>query len=193
MCCRYSFTTETYDDVRGLIAPDTPIPGGWRAGDIRPADSAMILSGANGKLSAGMMKWGFPSAIDGKLIINARAETVPVKKTFAGCFKNTRCIVPAATFYEWNSRKEKATFCLPGSGTIYMAGLYSFTGGTMRYTIITTAANESMSPVHDRMPLIFGKDEAEEWILDASAAAALISAASPMLDRQMEYEQMSLY
>ncbi|MDE7259344.1 MAG: SOS response-associated peptidase [Lachnospiraceae bacterium] len=43
-----------------------------------------------------------------------------------------------------------------------MAGLYNRYQNEDRFVILTTAANESMNPVHDRMPLLLEQDEIEK-------------------------------
>jgi putative SOS response-associated peptidase YedK len=49
------------------------------------------------------MKWGLtPSWADESFdLINARAETVREKRSFADAFERRRCLVPADGFYEW--------------------------------------------------------------------------------------------
>ena len=59
--------------------------------------------------------------------------------------------------------------------------------------IITTAANASMKPVHNRMPLILEKDQLDGWILDDSMTERLLRQVPPGLSRHSDYEQMSLF
>ncbi len=66
-------------------------------------------------------------------------------------------------------------------------------GGAGRFVIITTAANASMKPVHDRMPLILEKDQLDDWILDDSMTERLLRQVPVSLSRYSDYEQMSLF
>ena len=50
---------------------------------------------------------------------------------------------------------------------LYMAGLYNRYQDEDRFVILTTAANESMKPVHDRMPLLLERDEISKWMFEA--------------------------
>jgi putative SOS response-associated peptidase YedK len=45
---------------------------------------------------------------------------------------------------------------------------YKKTADVWTFVIITAAANESVLPFHDRMPLILTADEIKNWILDTS-------------------------
>ena len=68
-------------------------------------------------------------------------------------------------------RKHKYLFNRPGEHTLYMAGIASNFRDLhgVEYTafvILTTAANESVSPIHDRMPVILSSDEVDLWTSD---------------------------
>lgn len=104
-----------------------------------------------------------------------------------------RCAVPAAGFYEWNRRKEKAVFTHRESPVFYMAGLYRRFDGEDRFVVLTTQANASVAPVHERMPLILDADELETWLNDDAGAAKLLTKTPGMLARSQEYEQLSMF
>ena len=59
--------------------------------------------------------------------------------------------------------------------------------------ILTTEANPSVSPVHDRMPLILDPEELEDWVLDDEATEYLLHKTPVLLKAHAEYEQMSLF
>ena len=67
------------------------------------------------------------------------------------------------------------------------------TGKGNQFTILTTAPNASVSPLHDRMPLVLTPDEIRPWIGDWQKAEKLLYKVPPMLDRRQEYEQLSLF
>lgn len=104
------------------------------------------------------------------VIFNARAETVEEKKTFRQSLFTNRCVVPSTGFYEWDEQKKKHLFRLPGEQTLYMAGICKEYDGIQRYVILTTAANNSMKAIHDRMPVILPKDKILLWATDTAAA-----------------------
>ncbi len=122
--------------------------------------------------------------------INARAETVASKPAFRSAFKRRRCLVPVSGFYEWQKlpaaganaggRKGKPVkqpwLLRPAEGSILaLAGLWErwqpkdagAEGGSdvlESFTIITTEANATMAPLHDRMPVILPPTEHALWL-----------------------------
>lgn len=82
------------------------------------------------------------------------------------------------------------TECAP---VLYMAGLYSKYEDEDRFVILTTAANESMEPVHDRMPLILDKDEILPWLTERSKTEEFFGKIPCQLNRSTEFEQLTLF
>ena len=62
-----------------------------------------------------------------------------------------------------------------------------------RFVILTTDANPSVSPVHERMSLILEPDELESWVLDDRATEFILHKTPVMLKSSTEYKQMSLF
>ena len=115
------------------------------------------------------------------------------KPAFRNGLMKGRIVIPAAGFYEWNARKEKNTFLRKDGRATFMAGFCLGTAEDERFTILTTAANDSMKPVHDRMPLILEEDEIGPWLYDPEHAANLLKKVPVLLERRTDYEQMSLF
>ena len=159
--------------------------------DYTPAMDALAVVGGRESLDTDVLKWGFPGFDKGKLLINARAESVKDRPTFAASYALRRCVLPAAGFYEWDRKKEKVIFTLPEKPLLYLAGIFRPYGPEMRFVILTREANASMAPVHDRMPLILSNNEVEPWISDAAAADRLLAKQLPALKAQRPFEQMS--
>jgi putative SOS response-associated peptidase YedK len=123
-------------------------------------------------------KWGLVNswAKDAKAAarqINARSETAINSPAFRESFLERRCVVPADGFYEWVGAKEARRpvwFHQQDGGLLLFAGLYeswldpATTTWLRTFTIITTAANETVAPVHDRMPVILPPDHVDEWL-----------------------------
>lgn len=137
------------------------------------------------------VSWGFPKW-DGKgVAINARAETALEKSMFRKPIMSRRCVVPSTGFYEWkreDGKKKKDKFHLiePDKDVLYMAGMidtFSHANGSQydAFTILTTAANESVEPLHDRMPVILQKDELESWLCDDSFMIIVLNRVCPSL------------
>lgn len=138
---------------------------------------AAIRDGGEGRELA-MLRWGLvpfwakdPSI--GNRMINARAETVAEKPSYRAAFRHRRCIVLADGFYEWRRESDAKTpyFISLASGEPFaLAGLWEnwsdkSSGESLQTTtLITTAANAFMQPLHHRMPLILQPDAATEWL-----------------------------
>jgi putative SOS response-associated peptidase YedK len=123
------------------------------------------------------MRWGLiPSwAKDVKIgnqMINARSETVAEKPAFRSAIKHRRCLIVADGFYEWQPQgktKQPYYFQMADSQPFAFAGLWENWESTegeniASCTIITTAANETVKPVHDRMPVILPEGDWEHWL-----------------------------
>lgn len=192
MCGRYFVDNEMWREIRKICRQMDDAKLKVTAGDVRPTDMAVVLTGMK-HIQLEKMQWGFTRQDHPGLLINARAETVLEKPSFRDCVRYCRCVIPTAGFYEWNKQKEKATFTMPGSKILYLAGIWQPSAKGNQFTIITTAPNESMILVHDRMPLVLKPEDVKPWIQDWDAAEKLLLTVPPLLNRKQEYEQMSIF
>ena len=192
MCGRFYSDKEIAESIlrmAGGTAREVNIP---KTGDIYPSQQALILSGREPDFYAETMHWGFPRFDRKGLLINARAETAPEKKTFKDAVLHHRCIIPARHFYEWDRDKNKVAFRYEDKSPLFMAGFYRRFEEGDRFIIVTTQANESMQPVHDRMPLILPENQLRDWIYDQEAALQMLAQPSPLLRRVREEEQQTM-
>lgn len=193
MCCQFYFDDSTMEDIRNIVnGIDREIYGN-KYGDVRPSDPAMIITGRKDVMHAEQMRWGFKSYQNNQLLINARSESALQKVSFRDSVSRRRCIIPAKHFYEWDGQKNKVTFSWNESPVLYMAGFYNQFDGEDRFIILTTAANDSMKKVHDRMPLLLPKEQIEDWIYNDEMVDKYLKTEPPMLTSYREYEQMSLF
>jgi len=138
-----------------------------------------------------MLEWGFiphwaddPSKVPNP--INARSETAAEKPMFREAFKKRRCLIPADGFFEWSgSRGSKQPYRIERTDREPYAyaglwGTWTPEEGDPRIscTILTTDANDVVSKVHDRMPVILEEDEEEVW-LNGSEVDELQSVCDP--------------
>ena len=176
-----------------------------KLGDIHPTDLAPVVTKQNDNEVFQLFKWGFPLQNDkNSLLINARGETIEEKVTFKNLLKTKRCIIPASAFYEWKAvgkNKNKYLIKPQDKGFFYMAGLYNtfidLKGNPYTsFVIITTAANEQMSSIHHRMPVILSKpEETELWVNNSFYDLTLLkSIIRPYGERlSIEGEHISLF
>ena len=112
---------------------------------------------------------------------------------FRESLASMRCVVPSTGFWEWDADKRKFLFTLPGSAELYMAGLYTIREGAPCYCILTTAANESMRAVHDRMPLVLTRDQVRPWLEQPERSAEFLRMKPPLLVKASEEAQIGLW
>ena len=135
----------------------------------------------------GLVNWWEPSRREGAKHINARAESLESRRPFRAALQATRCIIPADGFFEWvGDAKERRPFWFhrPGREVFAFAGLYVEarlrSAAPTTFTIITTAANTTVAPIHDRMPVILADDDAiEEWLYPKQTTERLRSLLRP--------------
>ena len=153
-------------------------------GEARPTNVLpVIASNRAGVRAVFPMKWGFTGR---SLVVNARAETAPVKPMFREAWAAHRCAVPASWYFEWehytdlNGRRRTGRKYLiqpRGSETMWMCGLYRIEAGLPVFVILTRAPGEDIRFIHDRMPLILPGDLVSEWIRPDARPEALVGAA----------------
>lgn len=173
MCGRYTFfeTEKLYERfgvnerIEGIQARYNVTPGSTMPTVVKQSPKKVQL-----------MRWGLIPhwAKDPKMgfrMINARAETINSKPAYKKPFLTQRCIVPANGFYEWQKTngKQPYYFYQSGPSILAIAGLWDRWEDAEKreifsYTIITTQANESVSPVHDRMPVVLKHEDEDKWL-----------------------------
>jgi putative SOS response-associated peptidase YedK len=190
MCGRFYVAEKDLDDFAALVN-QVEKHLLKKAREIYPGDYApAITPGSTGtgpetgerKDQVHALKWGFPTS-KGKLIINARSETIAEKPMFRNPFRTRRCLIPARGFYEWKDAetgREKVKFYIapPDSSLIYLAGIYWFFSdreGNMIpcFTIVTTSANEDISPLHHRMPVVIERENKGIWLYEDHLSEAV--------------------
>ena len=208
MCGRFYVDEGTAKEIERVIRGVDLRIQKMRTGDIYPSQSAGILtchSRQKNPLSAGSaaenspalelkeMHWGFPQYQKKGLLINARAETALQRRTFRESVLQRRCVIPAKQFYEWDSDKNKVTFFREDRPVLFMAGFYNWFQEDEHFIILTTQANASVSPVHNRMPVVLDESELEDWVYDDKFTEYALHKTPPELWREQEYEQQSLF
>lgn len=201
MCGRYYVDDDTAKEIEKLVrqvdekmrkkASSCKVE--ITAKDIHPTELAPILAASGSSPECRWQRWGFPGFQKSQVIFNARCESVLEKPMFREAILHRRAVIPAAGFYEWDQKKQKYTFCREGGDALFLAGCYRKYEDGDRFVILTTRANASMEPVHDRMPLILERTEAVDWLLDEGVPEELLHKSSPLLERRTEYEQMSIF
>ena len=150
-----------------------------------------IVAGLDGEPVLRVFHWGLipvwaKEAKVGQKMINARSETVAEKPAYKNVFKKTRCIIPMDGFYEWAPGLPDGPTTKAGKPVkrpmfihrldgepLAVAGLWTAwrdknAGPDAPWlhsaTVLTTSANGTMTPIHDRMPVILPASKWAEWL-----------------------------
>jgi len=192
MCGRFTLSYKTKELQMSLGLPEINLD--WQPRyNIAPSQPiAAILNSEPLKID--FLRWGlvpgWAKDIEiGNRLINARSETIMEKPSFRNAFTRRRCLILADGFYEWKRSSMKGGssqpfyFQLENKQPFALAGIWEIwhapDGGELWSTaIITCHANEILKPIHDRMPVIFDKDQMFDW-LENRPQAELISMMQP--------------
>jgi putative SOS response-associated peptidase YedK len=162
--------------------------------NIAPTQPIAIVRLEQGKRRFALVRWGFiPSwAKDPRMVslmFNARGETVIDKPAYRAAMRRRRCLVPVDGFYEWRraGARSQPYYVRRRDGKPFaFAGVWeTWTGPNGEEidtaAIITTRANNTLSSIHERMPVVLPEGAYDLWLggdeADAETAAALIAPA----------------
>ena len=177
MCGRYTLATPSPADLRARFPVGESVEIKPRY-NVAPGDQVLaVTTDKEGAPRGELLRWGFvPSwakgADTGLKMINARVETVAERPAFRRAFERFRCLIVADGFYEWRrepagkqpfhiTRSDGEAFAFAGLWSIW----YGDAGDKLRScTILTTAPNATVAPLHDRMPVILARQHEAEWL-----------------------------
>ncbi len=175
MCGRYTIYT-TGDELADHFGLDTA-PDLAPRYNVAPTQEVPTVVVITDRRRCRLMRWGLiPHWADdekiGNRMINARAETVDMKPAFRKPLRRGRCLVMADGFYEWKKGpggKQPFYVTRCDDAPFAFAGLWdqwdSHNAGRIEScTIITTDANELISPLHNRMPVIVDPRDYDRWL-----------------------------
>jgi putative SOS response-associated peptidase YedK len=142
-----------------------------------PTENSPVLRIVRGERRIQQMRWQLvpktEPVFSTKLsTINARSESVFKGRLYGDLVTRQRCIVPISGFYEWKregTSKRPFSISLREEPIMSVAGIWdAWRPGTMderhSFSILTTSANECMSAIHDRMPVILNKTDEDVWL-----------------------------
>lgn len=175
MCGRYTLTSsvKALAEEFGLSGSLAEVPASY---NVAPTQEVAAVLEDDVERRLELLRWGLiPAWADdpriGSRMINARGETVAEKPSFRGAFKKRRCLIPADGFYEWQrteSGKQPYHIRMKDGRPFAFAGLWETWSGhgeeIRSCAIITTGANELVSEVHHRMPVIVAPENYEIWL-----------------------------
>ncbi len=181
MCGRFTLTIPSYEDLASALGM-SPAPGAAELFrpryNIAPTDATWVVRlGPERQRELALLEWGLVPRWSKTLMqagrpINARAETLEKKPVFREPLERRRCVVVSDGFFEWDKSgpvKQPLWFRPTSGGLLLLGGIWDSwktEEGTRRQTfaIVTTAPNQEVAPVHDRMPLVLTGHDADAWL-----------------------------
>lgn len=175
MCGRFVLTA-TEDEICEVFAVDHVHQATQVSYNIAPTHNVSAVVSKAGQNHLGTMSWGlvphWSKELGSRRPINARSETAHEKASFRMPFRKRRCLLPASGFFEWQKTpqgKVPMFIHLPEEPIFAMAGLWdrwSPPDGSplSTCTILTTEANATIAPIHDRMPVILPREHWGLWL-----------------------------
>jgi len=156
--------------------------------NLAPTQELLAIRLATQKLKAVKLGWGFE--VKGKLVINARGETVDEKPSFRSAFLYRRCLIPLSGWYEWKLEEagnQPYLIARVDHKPVVMAGLFNGNSAV----ILTCAAEGKLAELHSRMPVVLKQKDWGKWLEPASKPEELKSLLKTFPDHVFKVERVS--
>lgn len=174
-----------------LVRPQQPQPGDADYNMAPSKQAPVVLSRESGERQLRLLSWGLvpPWAKEtaiGMRMINARAESLLDKRSFAAPTRRRRALIPAGGWYEWQKspvatdakgkpRKQPFFVARADQQPMAFGGIYEFwkdrtaegdgeENWVVSFSIITRAAEPGLDRIHDRQPLVIEPQDWAEWL-----------------------------
>lgn len=204
MCGRFALTASA-DQIADLFSVPAPV-GLEPHYNIAPTSRVLAVRMQGGMREATRMRWGLiprwaKDVRIGARMINARSETVASKPAFRSAYAKRRCLVVADGFYEWQRvgrDRLPYLFRCEGGGPFAMAGIWEAwrnpEGERIEScAILTTAANDRVAPIHERMPVILPIERWDDWLSSSTDAAGFTAWLRPFPGSMMTVRRVSRF
>ena len=187
MCGRFNMTTDPLTRLFMALVGQ-PFPGGDRL-NVAPTETVPIVAAADGERRLAEMQWWLVPHWSKEpktryATFNARSEKMATSNAFRSPFLHRRCVVPVSGFYEWLKAADggkQPHYVVPDDADegLLLAGLWDrWQGGHQRlesFTLVTTAAHETLRWLHDRQPVMLTREEADVWLDPDADPEALLA------------------
>jgi len=179
MCGRFVNLTKT-NSMKKKFNLDCSTTKDLVSYNIAPSQSSYIIFKKK-IININEAKWGY-SFFDKKNnqeknIINSRLETINYKVLFKESYYKRKCIIPLNGYYEWSLKDNKKIpffIHIPPSEAMYLAGIWKYINfkkdDKKVFTVITKNANEHLSQLHHRMPVLLSAEEGGEYLNDDNSS-----------------------
>ncbi|MER2092481.1 MAG: SOS response-associated peptidase, partial [Saccharopolyspora rectivirgula] len=205
MCGRYVVASEPVQLAERFAAVDRT-DGAVRVDyNVTPTKTVPIVVERGGQRTIRPVRWGLiptwaKQADSGPPLINARAETLTSKPSFAESAARRRCLMPATGWYEWrpdDSRRQPFLCTRSDGAELAMAAVFSAwlppgeRQPLVTCAVVTTEAFGELADVHPRMPLVLPASRWGEWLDQQRTEVTGLLEPDPAVYRALEIRPVS--
>ena len=176
MCGRF-VSTEKKDKIKKLFPSSNILSYSNLSYNISPSNLINIIYKDKNELYIDNVFWSFSffnkqNNIT-QFVINARIETIASKYIFKESFIKRKCLIISNGYFEWqnlNNNKQPFFISIPKNELMFFGGIWrqeiknNIKSNVV--CIITKEANENLSKIHSRMPLIMSHKEGLDFLND---------------------------
>lgn len=175
MCGRYELKATAKALVRHCRHVNLSQPVMPYESEMRPAAPVLMLAGHRDGCFGRQARWGlvghFLAAPPPTPPVTLCGEGLVAKPFYGKILQKNRCLIPATAFFEWQALagggKQAIRFSHAQGKPMMFAGVFDLHPvAGMTCAIVTTEANETVGPIHDRMPLILDPAQSVFWLGD---------------------------
>ncbi len=156
MCGRYLLNLTSTKKAKQIRERAEKMNLVFKEGEIFPNDQVLCIIPVESKIDLAVMKWGIRNR---SFQINARMESLNDRPSYSA-IKEKRCAVVCSGFYEWDRDKKK--YLVSAEEEVFYLGCIF--NDENELLILTQAADEEFSRIHERMPIVMNQKEMISFI-----------------------------
>ena len=162
MCGRFTVTATPNELLNRFgVTINSNLAPRW---NVAPSQLSPIIKAHGMTNEVEMAHFGLEGVVAHKSLINARAETITEKPTFASAFRTSRCLIVASGWYEWKDKGQPYHIQLNDGRVMGFGGLAFTRGKQTSFVIVTNAATGALADIHHRTPLVLASSDWQTWL-----------------------------
>ena len=178
MCGRF-VNFEKKEKIEKLFPSSKVLNYSNKSYNISPSNLINVIYKNNNSIYIDNLFWSFSyfNKLNNitQFVINARIETIVSKYLFKESFIKRKCLIISNGYFEWKkieNTKQPYYISIPKNELMFFGGIWreeiKNNLKTNVVCIITKEANENLSKIHTRMPLIMSHNEGLDFLNDDS-------------------------
>ena len=132
--------------------------------NIAPGAQVVVVRHGEGGREAVVLRWGLRRGGQVPYIRSDNAD-----KSWVRSLLRSRCVIPAAGFYEWQAPavprgRKQPYYVSPGEAPMFAFAAVVADWDDPGVALFTTEANEDLEHVHSRMPVLLDRESIGWWL-----------------------------